>query len=244
MSAWSLPCTAWGGSGGGGSYVNNMKYQTGLTCGISCCSLHQVPPRSRRPGWWSCAPAGSHSQAAPWNGPNPRQWTGPGPRLQTGPYLNLRGRYEPGSHRFHLGESREFNKLNESSLLTLKMIFINYLSLISDTDCWTAVYIKSCLNKTLDSCKLILFAYFGAALLKMKIHLAASVILCSFSIFFLGLFYGRFLILIWQAALQMKAIIIITAATSYDALPNIQSINQPTVQPQSLQLKGGTSSIC
>lgn len=35
----------------------------------------------------------------------------------------------------------------------------------------------------------------------------------------------------------MKAIIIITAATSYDALPNIQSINQPTVQPQSLQLK-------
>lgn len=35
----------------------------------------------------------------------------------------------------------------------------------------------------------------------------------------------------------MKAIITITAAPSYDALPNIQSINQPAVQPQSLQLQ-------
>lgn len=35
------------------------------TCGISCCSLRRVPLRSRRPGWWSCAPAGSRSPAAP-----------------------------------------------------------------------------------------------------------------------------------------------------------------------------------
>lgn len=74
-----------------------------LTCGISCCWRHRVPLRSRRPGWWSCAPAGSHSPAALWTGPDPRRWSGPEPQLQTGRNRSPRGHCEPGSHRFHLG---------------------------------------------------------------------------------------------------------------------------------------------